>query len=73
MARGQSDPTLVELAALRREIAALREEQRLLAEQVQEIARSFRAIATQIGIAGEPYRRSGGRTDPDSRDLPGFA
>lgn len=66
------DATLVELAALRREIAALREEQRALAQQVEEIARSFRAISTQIGIASEPYKKSGGRGASD-RDLPGFA
>ena len=65
MERGETDRTLVELAALRREIAALREEQQLLAEKVQEIAQSFRAIATQIGIAGEPYRPSGGRKGHD--------
>jgi hypothetical protein len=69
--RRDTDPMLVEIAALRQEIAALREEQRLLAEQVEEVARSFRAIATQIGIAAEPYKRGG--ADRSRRDLPGFA
>ena len=62
---------MVEITALRQEIAALREEQRLLAEQVEEVARSFRAIATQIGIASEPYKRGG--SGSSHRDLPGFA
>jgi len=73
MERAEASPTLVELAALRREIAALRAEQQQLAEQVQEMARSFRAIATQIGIAGEPYKRSDDRSGRTDRDLPGFA
>lgn len=73
MERRETDRTLVEVAALRREIAELREEQKLLTEQVQEIARSFRAIATQIGIAAEPYKGRGSRSDPDPHDLPGFA
>jgi hypothetical protein len=71
MERAETDRTLVELAALRREIAELRSEQRHLAEQVEEVARSFRAIATQIGIASEPYRREA-RASPQDRDLPGF-
>lgn len=71
MERGGGDRTLTELAALRREIAELRAEQKALAEQVQEMARSFHAIATQIGIASEPYRRRASG-EADSRDLPGF-
>jgi hypothetical protein len=66
-----TDPMMVEIAALRQEVAALREEQRLLADQVEEVARSFRAIATQIGIAAEPYKR--GSSSHSHRDLPGFA
>ncbi|HTT25475.1 MAG TPA: hypothetical protein VMH90_00740 [Thermoplasmata archaeon] len=69
--RRDPDPMMVEIAALRQEIAALREEQRLLADQVEEVARSFRAIATQIGIAAEPYKK--GTAGSSHRDLPGFA
>jgi hypothetical protein len=69
--RRDSDPMLIEIAALRQEVAALREEQKLLADQVEEVARSFRAIATQIGIASEPYKRGG--SGNSHRDLPGFA
>jgi hypothetical protein len=72
MQRVEGDRTLAEIAALRREIAELRAEQKLLAEQVQEVARSFRAIATQIGIAGEPYRRENDSRE-DRQNLPGFA
>jgi hypothetical protein len=72
MERPETDRTLAELAALRREIAELRAEQRLLAERVEEVARSFRAIATQIGIAAEPYRK-GKSGEAKGRELPGFA
>ncbi len=65
MQRAEPDRVLAELAALRRELAELREEQRALAERVDEVARTFRSLATQIGIASEPYRRSS-----DERDRP---
>ena len=70
MQRGETDRTLAEIAALRQEIAELRAEQRALAEQVSDLARAFHAIATQIGIASEPYRS---RTDARDHDPAGFA
>lgn len=70
MERVEGDRTMAEIAALRREIAELREEQRSLTEQVQEVARTFRALATQIGIVSEPYQKRSGHSD---RDPPGFA
>ncbi len=65
MERAEGDRTLVEVAALRREIAELRAEQRSLSEQVEEMTRTFRAIATQLGIVAEPYRRATKAPEPD--------
>jgi hypothetical protein len=49
----------------------MRAEQRELARTVEQMWRTFRALATQLGIAAEPYRRS--REEPAPRqDLPGF-
>ncbi len=58
-----------EVRTLRREVAELRAEQRDLARSIEELTRTFRALAAHLGIAAEPYRRSG---DP-GRDAPGFA
>ncbi len=58
-----------EVRALRQEVADLRNEQRELLRAVEEMSRTFRALATQLGIAGEPYQRRSGDTN---RELPGF-
>lgn len=73
MKGAETDRLLGELTALRQEIASLREEQQRLSDRVDEMTRAFRAIATQIGIASEPYRRSAASAESGSRDLPGFA
>jgi hypothetical protein len=61
-----------ELEALRHELSEMRAEQREMAATIEGLYRTFRALATQLGIAAEPYRRSSdaGRERPD---LPGFA
>ncbi len=60
-----------QIRALRQELAELRAEQRETARIVEEMNRTFRALATQLGIASEPYRK--GSASTRSRDLPGFA
>lgn len=70
MQRSEPDRIVVELAALRRELAELRAEQQQLAERVDEMAKTFRALATQIGIATEPYKGGSGRR---SSEPAGFA
>ena len=60
-----------QIRALREELAALRAEQQETARIVEELNRTFRALATQLGVASEPYRKSSGGNR--SRDLPGFA
>lgn len=73
MAGGGSDEALweAELRSLREELKVLRTEQLELARAVDEMVRTFRAIATHLGIASEPYR--GGERPSRDRDLPGFA
>ena len=60
-----------ELRQLRQELGEMRAEQRELAHAVEQLTATFRAIATHLGIAAEPYPRRGG--DPPDRNLPGFA
>ncbi|MHB8352517.1 MAG: hypothetical protein ACYDFT_07535 [Thermoplasmata archaeon] len=48
-----------EIESLRREIEAIHAEQRQLIQSIDELTRTFRALATHLGIAAEPY---GGRT-----------
>ncbi|MGI0052921.1 MAG: hypothetical protein ACRECR_01495 [Thermoplasmata archaeon] len=59
-----------EIETLRRELAEMREEQRQLARTVEELAQTFRAVATHLGIAAEPYGR---KTEHRERSPPGFA
>jgi uncharacterized coiled-coil DUF342 family protein len=58
-----------ELRMLRQEIQELRAEQKEMATAINQLVSTFRALATHLGIASEPYARKG---HPD-RDLPGFA
>lgn len=60
----------MELAELRREISEVRALQVETAKAVDELLRTFRQLATHLGIAAEPYRA---REKGDRRDLPGFA
>lgn len=61
----------VELLAVREQLSQMRAEQRQMAAAIQELVRTFRALATHLGIAAEPYVR---KDDPArQRDLPGFA
>jgi len=59
-----------EVRALRQEVAELRAEQKALLAAMEEMSRTFRALATHLGIASEPYKRSG--EPPGSREIPGF-
>ena len=60
-----------ELRMLRQEIRELRAEQKEMAAAINQLVTTFRALATHLGIAAEPYVRK----DDSSRrrDLPGFA
>lgn len=68
---GEPPDWAVELRALRQELAEMRAEQRALAEAVQQLTQTFRSLATQLGIAAEPYKK--GAAAARERDLPGFA
>ncbi len=61
----------VELLAVREQLAQMSAEQQKMAAAIQELVSTFRALATHLGIAAEPYVRK----DDSSRrrDLPGFA
>jgi predicted nucleic acid-binding Zn-ribbon protein len=59
------------LKALRTELGELREEQRALAKSVEDLAQTFRALATHLGIAAEPYSPSG--RAGKGKEIPGFA
>jgi len=59
-----------EVRALRQEVAELRAEQKALLAAMEEMTRTFRAIATHMGIAAEPYKRAG--EPPREREIPGF-
>ena len=59
-----------ELRMVRKELGELRTEQRELARAIQQLVATFRTLATNLGIAAEPYTgKDRQRTD---RDLPGF-
>ena len=60
-----------ELRTLREEVQALRAEQRDLARAVDQLTQTFRALATHLGIASEPYRPSAKGSRP--QDPAGFA
>jgi hypothetical protein len=59
-----------EVHALRQEVAQLRAEQKELQAAMEEMTRTFRVIATHLGIASEPYKRGGDA--PRQREIPGF-
>ncbi|MCI4350719.1 MAG: hypothetical protein L3K15_04325 [Thermoplasmata archaeon] len=59
------------LKAVREELAQLRAEQRELARSVDQLTQTFRALATHLGIAAEPYVKPS--RDPKSKEIPGFA
>ena len=57
------------LRAVQDEIAQLRAEQRELARSVEQLTQTFRALATHLGIAAEPYTKPPGK----GKEIPGFA
>jgi hypothetical protein len=61
-----------EVRALRQEVAELRAEQKAMARAIDEMTQTFRSLAVHLGIASEPYKKSGSGSGRD-RDLPGFA
>lgn len=60
-----------EIESLRREVEGIRAEQRQLVQSIDELTRTFRALATHLGIAAEPYRGGGG-TAPTGTAPTGF-
>lgn len=65
-----SDRWELELRALREELERMRADQREMATSIQELVRTFRTLATHLGIAAEPYVRKG--EPPRGSDIPGF-
>ncbi|MCI4317412.1 MAG: hypothetical protein L3J96_02645 [Thermoplasmata archaeon] len=61
----------VEIRTLREEVQSLREEQREMAKAIDQLVQTFRTLATHLGIAAEPYKRS--TKDRRDQDPPGFA
>ena len=66
-----SDRWALEVSALREELQRMRTEQREMAAAIQELVRTFRTLATHLGIASEPYVRK--NDPPRDSDIPGFA
>jgi len=60
-----------ELRALREELKQLRAEQQEMALAINQLVTTFRSLATQLGIASEPYQRRG--TEDRRSDHSGFA
>jgi hypothetical protein len=58
-----------ELRMLRQELQELRAEQKEMATAINQLVTTFRALATHLGIASEPYSRK----TANDRDLRGFA
>ncbi len=56
---------------MRRELAEMREELRELARGVEQLNQTFRALAIQLGLGVEPYRRKGDSARKENP--PGFA
>jgi hypothetical protein len=71
MANLSGDDLTMEVKALRAELAAMRAEQRAMAQAIDQMTQTFRALATHLGIAAEPYKRGSGTSD--HRDTPWFA
>ena len=65
-----TDRLLVEIGVLRQELAELRKEQQELARSVGDLALTFKALAVQLGIASDPYRKGG--AEPKGHEIPGF-
>jgi len=68
---GSADRVVTEVTALRAELAEMRAELRAVSHEVEQLTRTFRSLATQLGIAAEPYHAPG--KPSGDRDLPGFA
>ncbi|MFZ0891508.1 MAG: hypothetical protein WB778_03550 [Thermoplasmata archaeon] len=63
-----------EIRALREEMRQMRDEQRELVRAVEQLTQTFRNLAVHLGIAAEPYAKSGkGEKAKADRDIPGFA
>jgi predicted nucleic acid-binding Zn-ribbon protein len=62
----------VELRNLREELRGLRAEQKELGQAVRQLLETFRALATHLGVAVEPYGRKG-EARSSERGPPGFA
>ncbi len=54
-----------EIHALRQELTELRNEQKELARAVAQLVQTFQSLATQMGIASEPYSKKGSTSNPD--------
>lgn len=67
---GSPDRVQAELNALRTEIAELRNEQHEMARAIDQLVQTFRQLAVHLGIAAEPYKKSGKPTA--EREIPGF-
>lgn len=67
----EADRVEAMFAELRDAIAQLRAEQRELVRAVDQLTQTFRSLATHLGIAAEPYVKSG--RDAKSKEIPGFA
>lgn len=64
----------LELASIRQQLTELRAEQHEMRQAIEELVRTFRAVAMHLGIAAEPYRKSGTSTDRSKgSDIQGFA
>jgi hypothetical protein len=72
MSNGESSGEIsVLLKGVREEMAQLRAEQRELANSVDQLTQTFRALATHLGIAAEPYGKP--PRDAKGKEIPGFA
>ena len=67
---GGTERMLAEIGVLRQELAELRKEQQELAAAVSDLARTFKALAIQLGVASDPYRK--GAEGSKGREIPGF-
>ncbi|HZY70440.1 MAG TPA: hypothetical protein VFF67_05620 [Thermoplasmata archaeon] len=66
----ESDRVEAMFAQLSEAITQLRAEQRELARAVDQLTQTFRSLATHLGIAAEPYVKSG--RDAKTKEIPGF-
>ena len=69
-----ADPVELELASIRQQLTELRAEQQAMKQAIDELVKTFRSLSLHLGIAAEPYRKSGSSGDRDKHsDIPGFA